>query len=354
MEWTFLTAFLSISISQGILQGLLLIKKGYKLHRESFMAGIIVLLVSLLGTHFLLPATGLIHLLPHLLGIIFPSLFLLGPLLFLLVQINLNPKGDYPIYLHCIPSLISVIVLIPYYLLPSTEKIQIAMNYNSGQNSILGTLLFWMSLLHLLFYLLISLKSLRSQGNKKSIKSLLTIYSIFLLLILVEMSINIYSYFSTLPAHIMDKVDILFLSLLLYSIGFRSFFLEAQKKREPYQNKSFTAFEKKELSQVIQSLLESQFYLDPEMKLEKMATISGFHRNQISQYINQELGLSFKDWINQYRLDHFKERIIDEQDQTILILALESGFKSKSTFNDLFRRSYHMTPREYRKKGLKM
>jgi AraC-like DNA-binding protein len=92
-------------------------------------------------------------------------------------------------------------------------------------------------------------------------------------------------------------------------------------------------------------------YLDPELSLSTLAKAMGLNRNQLSHLINTGLGENFYDFINKYRVEEVKRLMADPQKQNynLLGMAFESGFKSKSTFNLIFKRFTGLTPSEYKK-----
>lgn len=92
-------------------------------------------------------------------------------------------------------------------------------------------------------------------------------------------------------------------------------------------------------------------FLDPELSLSMLAKAMGINRNQLSQLINTGLRENFYDFINKYRVEEVKRLMVDPQKQNynLLGMALEAGFKSKSTFNLIFKRFTGLTPTEYRK-----
>jgi AraC-like DNA-binding protein len=92
-------------------------------------------------------------------------------------------------------------------------------------------------------------------------------------------------------------------------------------------------------------------YLDPELTLSSLATELGISRSQLSQLINDGAGDNFYDFVNKYRVDEVKRLMLDPKfsNYNMLGLALEAGFKSKSTFNLIFKRFTGLTPTEFRK-----
>jgi len=95
-------------------------------------------------------------------------------------------------------------------------------------------------------------------------------------------------------------------------------------------------------------------YSDPELSLEKLSAISKIPRHHLSEAFNQYLGKSFYQLVNEFRikevirsLDEYKKRDITPN---ILLIAYESGFNSKSTFNHYFRKIAGSTPSAYLKR----
>jgi AraC-like DNA-binding protein len=92
-------------------------------------------------------------------------------------------------------------------------------------------------------------------------------------------------------------------------------------------------------------------FLDPELSLSTLAIAIGINRNQLSQLINAGIGENFYDFINKYRVEEVKRLMVDphKQNYNLLGMAIEAGFKSKSTFNLIFKRFTGLTPTEYKK-----
>ncbi|MBT1685476.1 helix-turn-helix domain-containing protein [Dawidia soli] len=96
---------------------------------------------------------------------------------------------------------------------------------------------------------------------------------------------------------------------------------------------------------------ERKPYLDADLTLSTLSKHIGMSRSQLSQVINDGTGDNFYDFVNQYRVEEVKRLMADPdvQNLSLLGLALEAGFKSKSTFNLIFKRFTGQTPTEYRK-----
>lgn len=106
-----------------------------------------------------------------------------------------------------------------------------------------------------------------------------------------------------------------------------------------------------EIMDNVHSLIQkNHLYLSPELSLPELAAIAGVSRGDLSSAINTHTGQNFYDYVNTYRVKHFVS-ILEQakEDITILEMAFKSGFNSKSTFNEVFKRTTGLTPSQYRK-----
>lgn len=82
--------------------------------------------------------------------------------------------------------------------------------------------------------------------------------------------------------------------------------------------------------------------------LEKLAMKTTIPEHQISRVINAHYGMSFSEFVNQYRIDEVTRRLGGE-DTAITTIAYEAGFGSIASFNRVFKEKTGMTPSEYRR-----
>ncbi len=92
-------------------------------------------------------------------------------------------------------------------------------------------------------------------------------------------------------------------------------------------------------------------FLDSEITLGQLAERIGTSPHLVSQYLNHVLGLNFFDYINGLRVAEVQTKMRDpaRAEATLLDLAHESGFNSKSTFNAAFKRISGVAPSVWRK-----
>lgn len=94
---------------------------------------------------------------------------------------------------------------------------------------------------------------------------------------------------------------------------------------------------------------EQQLYLDPELSLSDLATKLKTNTSVLSAAINQNFGKNFNDFVNEYRVEAVKRQLKDpaKAHLSLLGVALECGFNSKSTFNRAFKKFTGKSPKEF-------
>ncbi len=102
-------------------------------------------------------------------------------------------------------------------------------------------------------------------------------------------------------------------------------------------------------NQIIQILEEEEVFKNPELRMRYFSDKLQINPNQLSIIINKGFKKNFNDLINEYRIKDFLSKVDapDFEKYTLLSLALDSGFNSKSTFNRAFKKNMGVTPRQY-------
>ncbi|MBY0422022.1 MAG: helix-turn-helix transcriptional regulator, partial [Parvularculaceae bacterium] len=92
---------------------------------------------------------------------------------------------------------------------------------------------------------------------------------------------------------------------------------------------------------------------DPDVSLSSMARALGVNTTYLSKGLNDGLGMSFSAFVNGRRVEALKRLLQDPAEtRDLLVLALEVGFRSKASFNRVFRESAGMTPSAFRREAL--
>jgi AraC-like DNA-binding protein len=128
-----------------------------------------------------------------------------------------------------------------------------------------------------------------------------------------------------------------------------------EDKKKKYASSSLTEVElNRILNQLKQQMLEQKYFLKSDLKLADLSGYSGIPMHHISQVINEKLNKNFFDFINEYRIEEFKNRLTDSKfdNYTILAIGLDSGFNSKAAFNAAFKKITGITPSDFKKNHL--
>ena len=102
-------------------------------------------------------------------------------------------------------------------------------------------------------------------------------------------------------------------------------------------------------NKILHLMQEEKLYLQPELSL---ADISGRLRTNVSVLsgvVNNAFGKNFNDFVNEYRVKEFQERILlpENKNITLLGIAFDCGFNSKATFNRSFKKFTGKAPKEF-------
>jgi len=95
---------------------------------------------------------------------------------------------------------------------------------------------------------------------------------------------------------------------------------------------------------------QNLFYLNAGLTLRGLAEELDLHPNELSRIINCGTGKNFNDYINTYRVEDVKRKITDPAYDhiTLLGIAFDCGFNSKTTFNRTFKALVGQSPAEYK------
>jgi len=92
-------------------------------------------------------------------------------------------------------------------------------------------------------------------------------------------------------------------------------------------------------------------WLESDLTLADLAARAQLSTHNLSQLLNEEIGKTFFDYVNAQRVEEVKRCLLDAayDSQTILDIALASGFSSKTAFNSAFRQHASTTPSQFRR-----
>jgi AraC-like DNA-binding protein len=93
---------------------------------------------------------------------------------------------------------------------------------------------------------------------------------------------------------------------------------------------------------------EDAIYKRSDLSLRLLSETLKENPHYVSQVISQEMNTSFYELVNRYRIEHAKRLLRESPEESVLTIAMNVGFNSKSAFHAAFRRCTGATPSEFR------
>lgn len=345
------------------------VKQGNKTANRLFAALVFAAAISISGG--VIRTTGHVFLFPHLSRVHDPFPFLAGPLLYLylrtLTQKTKLRKRD---FLHFIPFGICVLYLLPYFFQSTQQKLD-SLYTEYFVNTDMGEWYYVRSailILHVLVYLALiiwtSFKYLR-QVKEKSIQADKSVlfqlrYLVITFVLLWIFGVLRYTLDHTAQGNLLIHIGV---SVMIYGLGYicltKPEIVKGEKELPPepppapkYEKSTLLPERAERYLKKLQQVMETEKpYLDGELTLQKLAEKLSIPPHHLSQIINERLNQSFSDFVNSYRVEEVKKRLLDpaKKHYSILAIAEEVGFNSKSSFNAVFKKHANVTPSEFRK-----
>lgn len=269
--------------------------------------------------------------------------FMIGPFLYLYVQrmlSNINAPGKFD-YIHITVSLFSIIgigIVWPYE------------SYQDLWNNHLVILIYGVWILYMIatYWMIAPL-------IKKTYKQESTIIDHWILLVYSCILILCIAYNLALLGFPYLAGPILFSIVLYVLFGF----LFSKKNRsiitlqEPtkYLNQKVSDQKANDLLKRLSAIMQTQqSYLNQSIKLAHIAKSIDSTPHEVSQVINDRLGISFNHYINEFRIKAACAMLKETDHLSIEGIGQEVGFKSRSTFYNAFKVRMNQTPAQYKSK----
>ena len=291
-----------------------------------------------------------------------PLPFLFGPLVWWYIRELVSDNLNIPryIYIHFLPYFFEFLaVTVTVMSMSSMEYKEFLQNVFSGNPPL------WLPFrngLKVLVNIIYIVFSARLAFGKKSLRlSVTKRMCARALVVLPSVVLAAFAYVALIPSvtkHLAAGLIIPFfilsvtMAVLIYGISFM-LLIAPDISRFGISRKEGEQLCSEEECSLLLSLVEKRFeegvYLNPDIMLTDLASELEVHPNRISFVINHCCGTSFRTFLNNRRLDYFSARVKNGalEKQSILDLAFEAGFPSKTTFNRFFREKTGMSPSEY-------
>lgn len=370
------SSLLLIFFFHGIVfAGLLWVKGWQRESKSSFWLGLFTLLCALYIAPFMLGYAGWYSRQPYrniLFYIPFQQLFLFGPVLYFYVRSLLDKSYQFTRQdaLHFLPSAIygayALIVVVTDLLVLNR-----AFFYADGNDKDFSTWYQIAGLCSLVFYLVLSLRVYQTyrtitynsvsfadgvmfRWTQRFLIAFLLLIAIRLLFFLVNPEGG--SFGQKFWYYVCFSLLFYYISISGYTNSLLSSTPFTQEKAAPEELPAADPGDKQEMpdlelwKQRVEALMTvEKKYEDPELVIADLANALNTHPKKISQVINQGFGMNFNDFVNHYRILALQQKFQkgEHSMQTLLGMAFDVGFNSKSTFNRAFKRETQLSPKAW-------
>lgn len=315
-------------------------------------------------------------------------IFLYGPIYYFYLRKLLFQSKNLPSrwYLHFIPFLIQLVIYLPFLIQSDKGMLDSIMN----QESVLVVLFLTSGFIGLLwnsYYWNLFRKSIRNYREQfqtnfsydQNLNYLSTVLIIQFICLVIWLAFFVVFGFSRvfgfetvdLQENFIDLIWLSF-SLLSYILGYFAIHQPETFKAIPQPISIFDDIlestvaqkikmdEKNDEHQTSENLMlvidaleknikQNKSFHNSKLTLSELATQINTQPHILSKAINEHYGKNFFELINGYRIEEFKTLVKEEkfQNYTLLALAYEVGFNSKTAFNRSFKKSTNQTPKEF-------
>lgn len=366
--WTIL--FL-LAAFHGLVLGGILFFKGEGRKSSNVLLGIFLFLFSITLIDYVGYWTRYNSVYPHLIGFSDTFTFLFGPVLYLYVLSMLKPERlfRYKNLVHFIPFAVFLALKIPFYILPATEKLEVARIMTQGEGATERML--WVAALkvfHMIFYAGLIVFMVKYERFRLSLKR----YSngedslrwLRILAYCFAGYIGSYALYFILVMTIDFRVEhdymVAFaMAGFIFAVGYLGHInpdmMSESELRKKYESSSLEDSQAdRYLEQLLRYMEQEKPYREGNIRLNDLAEELVIPPHHLSQIINEKLGMNFFEFINTYRIEEAQQLLKDPRNKnfTILHVAFEAGFNNKTSFNKAFKEEVGVTPSEFRKAHL--
>jgi AraC-like DNA-binding protein len=359
-------SFFTVLVLLGILQGLMLMffLSRVKDRNKDANSFLMVFLALIVATMFgrILRDSKLFYSFPNFLALPDAIIFLYGPILYFYFQKLLSGyklKRSHFI-LHATPALLFLISEIPLLFDPNHPIRIFWQKYTTIRFVVIEGSAIISNIVYLILNLFLLKKYIKVSNNHFSHRQ----YPRYILTILVFIGVCLlgwlFSYISWVTGNY-NSLSIYGYRSVWFSLVFLTYVLAyyAMSQPELFKMKSDAVNYRKPLVEnselmILKSRLESlmkeeKLFLKPKLSLQDLATKLDVSTNVLSNVINSGFNQNFNDFVNDYRIQEFIQLVEGNkhEDFTILALAYDSGFNSKTTFNTFFKKRMNQTPNQF-------
>lgn len=290
--------------------------------------------------------------------------FLLGPMIwFYVLSLTNNEEAVAEKVMHYVPVVLIYFSILDLILLPADQKLEIV----SQQARVAGirySIITIMQFIPVPVYLIAGIirvkkyeKSLKNvfssveEINQKWLIILLVAFLIFWLIISVGLVVLNFFVLAKAISYIVILTFVIFLLFVgIYGI-YKNKSIKKLNELATEENEEKTDFydSKNEYDFIEKYVNENKPYLLVDLTINDLAKTLKIPPHKLSRILNNQFKNNFFDYVNSKRVDEFKQKIINKEHEkfSIISLAYDSGFNSKSAFYRYFKKIEGVTPGEF-------
>lgn len=362
----------NVSLIVGAVQSAFLLINISFLKKSHASNGLLKLLLSVIGISLILRlaySPELYYSFPHLCIVADFVMFVFGPIYYLYVVRLLyeNTHLNFRITIHFIPLLIFLVSIGYLFKFSASELVTKDMK---GEMDGYYIVILSGAIMQIGAYLVLTLKemaayrdrfeqlySVDSKVNFVNTTTGLMILGLLFWSVAFVASLFLPSSYAFLT-NLSYQLAFLGLSLLVFVIGYFAIrqpeiLRVTIEKKDKYSGVMIDESEMTRIRKKLESLFDDKkIYLKEDLSLNNLARSIGVNHTHLSRVINESYGKNFFDFVNSYRLKEFIKLAKSEEynNYTLLGIAFEAGFKTKTTFNKFFKKELGTTPKEFLKK----
>ncbi|MEQ9405797.1 MAG: helix-turn-helix domain-containing protein [Cyclobacteriaceae bacterium] len=337
------TIFFLVAAIQGLFLSIMIFLRK---SRTNNLLGFLILFFSLVLLYYVSFWTRYEYLFPRHISILQGLTFSFGPLLYFYVRSG--KKEAYFNFWHFIPQLLYFVYFFGFRYIPREYFATVSMFRDISQNA------------HLIIYTFLIFQF--TWRNKGFTNGALKLYQWRkkLSLAFLGYSLSFVTYYTLVwTGTIQVEYDYMVSvasTFFIYFIGYHGF-----QQQEVFKQYEAGRYEKSSLSDtasaaILKSLRDlmnkEKVYQDSSLRLQDLAQKLEFPPHYISQVINDLDGKNFADFINEYRVEEAKKKLLDSDRKKIIDVAYSCGFNNKTSFSSAFKRFTGMSATEFRENHL--
>ncbi len=295
---------------------------------------------------------------PFLLYPLITLLFISAPFNYMRYSMFLYPVGKVPllIRLQLIPAAAVLALETWFYFISGLDsKAVMCTIFNNPMEQPITILIAFAMLVMLVQYMLVLRLELGYVKNNKARGPVH--FSVFLTIMYILDTLAIATGFLISNSAALNSgillIGVTGITFLIFENRYPHFYqlVAREERQQKYKRSLIQGLNKEKIISRLQELMEDEkIYQQYELKLDAVAAMLLVTPHQLSEFINDYLGMNFSGYVNTYRVKEAKELLIRNPERSILSIGMEVGFGSKQSFNKIFKQNTGITPSEYRKR----